>query len=133
MTSIPFPTAPTRTQDGVSYSFRGWWTLPKGGETITEKDDISGKYVVTARVTQEMVNNGPVTFYAQWSKRLNVTLDGNGYGGNLGGVNTWWTATMDTQLKSVTDNLLKFGGSSFPAGKDFGGWVYQECRRHPRR
>ncbi len=118
------PTAPTRTQDGVSYSFRGWWTLPKGGETITEKDDVSGKYVVptTARVTQEMVNNGPVTFYAQWSKRLNVTLDGNGYGGNLGGVNTWWTATMDTQLKSVTDNLLRFGGNSFPAGKDFGGW-----------
>ena len=121
------PTAPTRTQDGVSYSFRGWWTLPKGGETITEKDDISGKYVVTARVTQEMVNNGPVTFYAQWSKRLNVTLDGNGYGGNLGGVNTWWTATMDTQLKSVTDNLLKFGGSSFPAGKDFGGWYIRNA------
>ena len=123
------PTAPTRTQDGVSYSFKGWWTLPKGGETITVKDDISGKYVVptTARVTQEMANNGPVTFYAQWSKRLYVTLDGNGYGGNLGGVNTWWTATMDTQLKSTTDNLLKYGGNSFPAGKDFGGWYIKNA------
>ena len=125
------PEQPTRTQDGVEYKFVGWYTFPEGGEAITEKNATYGKpYIVRsmARATQEEANNGSVTFYARWVKRLSVSFDGNGYTGAFGTNNTWYTSQIDNQLKSVTENMFKsWNIGKVPVGKDFEGWYVKNA------
>ncbi len=120
--SIP-STEPTRE----GYSFRGWYTAPLGGDTITE--DLSGKYTVKddARLTQADANEGEITFYARWGKYIKATIDGGEYTGSLSGGN-WISTGIDNQLKDRMDAMLgKWTGKYRPEGKVFEGWYIKNA------